>query len=409
VRRIAAALLLCSSLAVAAPPPAALQEAKRRFQRANALYQDGRYTDALHLYQAAYDLVPSPDILFNLAITKEKVFDYEGCSINMRQYLKQTQDKSRREQAEERLQHCRAQTTIPVKISSLPASAAILLASEGAQPTSRGRTPAVLQLPPGAYTLKVEAPGFLPQTQKVTVEEGVHPDIDFTLEKLSTLHIEADVSGAEVRIDGKAEGVTPLKRELPAGLYRVEVEHAGYRIVERQVRVNAGDQISLMVSLPGLPHERRVELQPVKGDRAMVFLDGSAAGTLPFDRLVPAGVHHLEMSAPGRQAWSGDLSVPDNRDLRLRVHLEPTRTRTQRIVFWTLQAAASALAAGGVVFGSLSLADSADYNAHPSAATAQLGTDRAHTADILFGASAVLGLTGAIYYLATWPRHSRIE
>jgi len=401
--------LALASSSLAAPPPALIQEAKRRFQRANQLYQDGRYTDALHLYQAAYDLVPSPDILFNLGLTKEKVFDYEGCSITMRQYLQQTQDQARREQAEDRLAHCRAQTTIPVKISSLPPSAAITLGKEGAAPTARGRTPALLNLPPGSYAITVEAPGYLPQTQKITVEEGVHPDIDFTLEKLSSLHIEADVSGAEVRIDGRPEGVTPLKRELKAGLYRVEVAHAGYRTVEKQVRVGAGDQISLVISLPGLPRERRVELQPVRGGHALATIDGDAVGTLPLDRRLTAGVHRVELSAPGRQPWAGDISVPDDRDLRLRVRLEPTRTRAQRAVFWTLQSAASALAAGGVVFGSLALADQSSYDAHPSATLGATGTDHAHTADALFAASAAVGIAGAIYYFATWPKHSRVE
>jgi hypothetical protein len=403
----ALALLLAPTV-TAAPQPAVMQEAKRRFQRANQLYQDGRYTDALHLYQAAYDLVPSPDILFNLALTKEKVFDYEGCSIGMKQYLKQAQDQARRQQAEERLSHCRTQTTIPVKVSSLPPSAAITL-GEGAEKSSRGRTPALLNLPPGSYAITVEAPGYLQQTQKITVEEGVHPDIDFTLEKLSSLHIEADVSGADVRIDGKAEGVTPLKRELPAGLYKVEIAHAGYRPVERQVRVNAGDQISLMLSMPSLPRERRVELDPVRGGPASAVIDGSAAGTLPIERQLTAGVHRLELSAPGRQPWSGDISVPDDRDLKLRVKLEPVRTRRQRIVFWTLQSVASALAVGGVVFGALALSDQATYDAHPSTAVAATGSDHAHWCDGLFAASAAVGIAGAIYYLATWPRHSSIE
>jgi hypothetical protein len=408
VKRVVLLTLLASALAQAAPSPQVIAEAKRRFQRANALYTDGRYTDALHLYQAAYDLVPSPDILLNIGLTKEKTFDYEGCSLALKQFLRESKDAGRREQAEERLQHCRAQTMVPVKISSLPPSSAIYLGS-GAQKTPRGRTPATLSLPPGTYEISVEAPGFVAQSQKLTVEEGVHPDIDFSLDKLSSLNIEGDVAGAEVRIDGKREGTTPLKREVPAGLYKVEVSAEGHRPVERQVRVNAGDQVSLMVSLPSLMHERLLSLQAAKALPAEVSIDGAPAGGLPLEKTLAAGQHHLEVSAPGRQTLSTEVQVPEDRNLALTVHLEPTRTRTQRAVFWTLEGVAIALTASWIATGALTYSEQSDYNAHPSTTLASTGSEHAHITDGLLGASLAIGLAGAIYYLATWPKHSRTE
>lgn len=410
---VVAAALAVAQLAAAAPaatpPPseALVREAKRRFRNANALYQDGRYADALHLYQAAYDLVPSPDILFNIGLAKEKVFDYEGCSLTFRQYLQSAPDEARAAQARQRLERCREQTLIPVKVSSLPPSAAVYVGS-GAERRPSGRTPAHLDLKPGPYQITVESPGYVPQTQEIVVEEGVHPDIDFSLEKLSVLRVEADVPGADVEIDGKPEGATPLSRELKAGLYRVAVHKAGYRPVTRQVRVNAGDQIALELSLPPLPRERRLDVEVTPPLPAEVRLDGQLVGTTPIDRRVSAGAHRLEVLSAGHVPYAGELAGDDD-DVRLRVHLVPRRSRAQRALFWTLQGVASAAAAAGVTFGALALHDQSRFDAQPSVALRDEGRRWALACDLSFVASAAVGLAGAIWYLVKWPRRPRAE
>jgi hypothetical protein len=413
MRALALWLILLAQVASAAPKAPSdevVNEARRRFQRANQLYQDGRYTDALHLYQAAYDLVPSPDILFNLGLVKEKVFDYEGCSLALRDYLRQG-DSAHREQAETRLEQCRARTLIPLRVSSLPTSASVSV-GEGSQRTSHGRTPTRLDLRPGTYTVTVEAPGFVPQSQTVTLEEGVHPDIDFTLEKLSTLRIEADVSGATIFVDDEPQGESPVQREIKAGLHRVRVEKEGYRSVTREMSVHAGDQLSLVLSLPALPRERRLALglaHDGRGTAARVELDGAELGTTPLERTVAAGQHRLQIERAGSVTFDRDLMVPDDRDLRLRVHLQPRRTRAQQATFWTLQSIASAAATAGVVFGALALVDHANFDAHPSLALGQAGQDKATACNVLFGVSAAIGIAGAIYYLVTWPRSAHLE
>ncbi len=413
-RRCLALALFVAVAAVARPAVAddanqvRLQEAKRRFQRANTLYRDGRYEDALHLYQAAYDLVPSADILFNLALTKEKVFDYEGCALAFRRYLDETKSGQPNAQVGERLEHCRAQALIPVKVSSMPPSAAVVL-DDGKATQQRGRTPARLDLPPGRYTISVSAPGYLTQKQEVAVEEGVHPEIDFTLEKLSTLHIEADVAGAEVRIDDQAVGVTPIGRELEAGVYHVQVAKAGYRTVDRQVRVNAGDQVSLMLSLPVLPRERALAVRLDQPLPSTVSIDGREVGTPPLEERLNTGTHRLVVRSVAHLDYAGDVQVPEDRDLLLSVHLTPRRTRTQRALFWGLESLASGAAAAGVVFGSLALADQSTFDRHPSVALHDRGRSESLSCDVLFGVSAAVGIAGAIYYLVTWPRASRGE
>ncbi|HEY1585082.1 MAG TPA: PEGA domain-containing protein [Polyangia bacterium] len=416
-RLLAAVVVVTLALALGTAPRAAaadddanrarLQEAKRRFQRANTLYRDGRYEDALHLYQAAYDLVASPDILFNLALTKEKVFDYEGCALAFRRYLDETKA-GPDSQAADRLAHCRAQALIPVKVSSMPPSAAVVL-DDGKASQQRGRTPTRVDLPPGRYTIAVSAPGYVTQKQDVRVEEGVHPEIDFTLEKLSTLHIEADVTGAEVQIDDHSVGVTPVGRELEAGLYRVQVTKPGYQTLTRQVRVNAGDQVSLMLSLQPLAREREVAIRLDQPLPSTVSIDGRNVGAPPLGEKLKTGTHKVVVRSPAHLDYAGEVEVPDDRDLLLTVHLTARRTRVQRAGFWSLESLASVAAAGGVVLGSLAVGDQATFDRHPSVALHDRGRTEALSCDLLFGASALVGVAGAIYYLVTWPHASRSE
>jgi hypothetical protein len=402
------AFALTASLAIAAPQKEAVQEATRRFERANQRYAEGHYEEALHLYQAAYDLVPSPDILFNIGITKEKLFDYEGCALALRQYLKDASAAARKDQAGERLAQCHARAQVPVKITSMPASAAIRVGLAGQPMALRGRTPQRLDLQPGTYQFEVGTPGYLSQTQEVTVEEGVHPELDFALEKLSAIHIEADVGGAEVLIDEQPAGVAPLEREVKAGVYRVRLAHVGYRSVEREVKVQPGDQVKLVVSLPPLPRERRLVLDTDRNLAAIVSLDGERLGTAPLDARVLAGAHRLDVVAPGHLPYSADLRIADERDLFLKIHLERGRTRTQNAIFGTLLGAAGALAIVGGAFGILALENQSSFDAHPTLALRDQALSNANACDALLGVAAGVALGGVIYYVATLPRKSKV-
>ena len=295
------------------------------------------------------------------------MFDYEGCALDFRHYLDAAKTTAPNPQVAERLERCRAQARIPVKVSSMPPSAAVVV-DDGKTSQQRGRTPTRLDLAPGPYTVSVAAPGYVTQKQSVTVEEGVHPEIDFTLEKLSTLHIEADVAGADVQIDDHPVGVTPVGRELEAGVYRIQVAKAGYHSISRQVRVNAGDQVSLMLSLPPLPRQHELAIRLDRPLPSTVSIDGREVGAPPVQERLNAGPHRLVVRSPAHLDYAGQVEVPDNRDLLLSVHLTPRRTRTQRAVFWSLESLASAAVAGGVVFGSLALSDQATFDRHPSVA-----------------------------------------
>jgi PEGA domain len=396
----AALLCLFAVTAAAEPSPRAVAEARRRLDRANQLYHDGRYADALHLYQAAYDLVQARDILFNLGLAREKVLDYEGCALAFSQFLSQGDDPA----ARERLAHCRALARLPVTASSMPPFALATVLS-GETVVAQGRTPARFELVPGRYSLRVEAPGYIPGSQDVTVEEGVHPNIDVTLEKLATLRIEADVAGASAQIDDQPPVATPLERELRAGRYRVRVSKADHEPVMREVLAKAGDQIALVVSLP-LLRERHLTLEVQPSPPAEVRVDGHSLGAATSFTLA-TGNHRLELLRPGFLPVAESISLPVERDLKLRVRLVPRRSRRQKLLFSTLEALAGALAVAGIAVGIVALEDTSRYNSRPTVSLRNQSLDEAHFSDGLLASSAALGLGTMIYYLVTRPKPLR--
>jgi hypothetical protein len=407
VRR--ALLILALLLAVprggfAAPPVRVVREAQARFERANRLYNEGRYAEALLLYQAAYDLIPSPDFLFNLALAREKTLDFEGCAQALLQYLRDPQSEADRERARARLDICRSRTLIPVKISSLPPSAAVYVGA-GKDRVLRGRTPARLELPPGTILVTVEAPGYQRMSQMVVADIGKRPDLDFSLERLSSLRIEADVTGAQVQLNQGSTESAPLYREVPAGLYEVRVAKAGHQEVLRKVRVEPGQQVSLMLSLPTVP--RTLALR--SSASAQVQVDGRPVGRTPLSYAMGAGAHRLEATAPGHVPLAADFVMRDDRDATARIDLRRRPSRWHLLVAGGLMGTAVASAAAATGYGIMALADEHDYKSGtPTRELRDGGRRHAHMADTMWIVAGSVAAVAVVYYLLTRPRQSRL-
>src|SRR5262245_43469507 len=252
--RVFILLVLCAIAAQAGPRETA--EALRRVEQGNKLYEAGRYEDALRLYLAAYELAPNPDTLFNVGLAHEKMLSFEQCVLAFRRYIAEGKDAAAKERAAERQARCLERARVPVKVSSIPPGGAVSLAVASEAATFRGRTPTQLDLAPGTYKVKVEMPGYLMMEQTVNVDVGLRPEIDFPLEKLSSLAIEADPVGATVQIDDAAPAATPFRRELRAGSYKIKLHKEGFRDVERDVTIAPGEQATLVMTLPSLPAVR---------------------------------------------------------------------------------------------------------------------------------------------------------
>jgi hypothetical protein len=383
----------------AAPSASAIAEAKRRFTRGNQLYADGHYEEALRLYLAAYELLPSVDLLYNIGLAREKILDHENCAVAFRQYLAEAGEKDPlRARAADGFKRCRDRTQIPVKVSSAPEGAAISLGTDK-DAVFRGRTPRDLKLAPGTYTIAVSLPGYAPMSQEVAVDIGGRPEVDFPLERLSTLAIEADVRGAQVAIDDSPPEPAPLKREVRAGRYRVRVSRAGRETVEREVRVEPGEQSTLLISLPAVTPRRRVTFR--SNVPAEVSVGGLRLGTTPVSGELPAGAGPVDVRATSHIPFARSIVVPADRDIVVDVELARPRSRFEKWLFWGLVGAAGVAAIGASTYGFMALDDENGFDDRPSVAAADTGENDARRADILWGTSIAFGAAAAVTWFAT--------
>ncbi len=386
--------------------PRLRRESERRNRIGTQFYNAGKFEQALQMYQGAYDLLPDPRYLFNVALAKEKMFDYEGCVVALQGFLRATTDAPEaRDNAEKRMALCLERVTIPVRFTSVPTNAAIY-ETAGDQRTLLGRTPQELPLAPGTHAIEVELPGYVTQQRQIEVAVGERPSPDFVLEKLSSIRIEADPSGARISVDGGDWEPAPLERQVKAGTYHVRVEKDGYEPAQRDLIVEPGAAMSLVMPLRPLPTIRTLAIALASSAPVTTHLtvDGRPRGGAPAQLTLSPGAHQVRLTATGRLPYADTIVIAENHDARLLVDLRPQRSRNNRIALWSLAGASGAGLITGSIFGAMALADQSRFNDDPTdVGLHHRGQRRAQTADIFFGTSVALAAGVAVYYLLTRP------
>jgi hypothetical protein len=148
-----------------------------------------------------------------------------------------------------------------VLVRSTPAGAQVFVNGE-----PRGPTPlAVRDLALGAHTIEVRHPSYPPRQQRVTLTaDAPARSVDFELDRppfaaaapapadpvTGALRVESRPAGAQVFVDDRLVGVTPLLvPDVAAGSRVVRIELPGYRRWTTSVSVGSGEQVRVAASL----------------------------------------------------------------------------------------------------------------------------------------------------------------
>lgn len=111
-------------------------------------------------------------------------------------------------------------------------------------------TPVRLDLPPGPQVLQIEAEGFRPRRELVTVSRDQEVALTVALAPLTgTVVVEAAERGARIEVDGQAVGFTPAVLDLPAGPHQLVVTLPGYQPWTRELTVQADASTTVDVRL----------------------------------------------------------------------------------------------------------------------------------------------------------------
>ncbi|WP_437286040.1 PEGA domain-containing protein [Sorangium sp. So ce406] len=278
--RTSLCVVLMALAATALAPRAAsaeedIEQAKALFNAGAQAYAATRYRDAVQSFEAAYRKAPRPALLFSLAQAYRRLYVVEqspealrAAIANYRRYLEEVPQGGRRADATEALSEL---GVIAARLeASAPSSPAAL---EAAPPDARPRTrinvtsptagarvsidgrapvevPLMAEVQPGKHRIKITADGHIDEEREVVAIEGDVLGIDRELrERPALLLVKAPV-GAQVTLDGRFIGTTPLPliQVAPGKRFFVATKN-GHMPFSRELSLRRGERRVIEVGL----------------------------------------------------------------------------------------------------------------------------------------------------------------
>jgi hypothetical protein len=167
-----------------------------------------------------------------------------------------------------------------------------------------GSPPSSDQVTVGSHVVQVNAEGFRPVTQSVSVTAGQTQAIAVTLEAVvngGTVRVVTSTANAEVYLDGeRVQGSPAQANNVAAGTHTIRATASGRATVTREITVTAGQVTALdLGDLPMASQNGRISVR-ASVPEAEVLLDGASVGRAPYERAdAPPGEHIVVVRAAG--------------------------------------------------------------------------------------------------------------
>lgn len=366
-----AACLLLSAVAptparAAEPTAEAKTEARSRFDRGLALFNDGDNAGALAEFQRAYELIANPVVLYNIGLVYaamnrpadavdalDRVLgDPRGLSSDKLERAKKT-----REEQTARVAKVELTTSVPATIA--------------VDNVEIAKTPlaAPLRVAGGSHIVEAVAAGFAPMRKEVTVAGGRSVSVELKLVpiegRLAHLTVRSHLPAADVLVDGEVVGKTPLMTSLTVapGTRTVELRRAGYTPARQTLTLGDGatGEIALEPEEDGeaLRREASALVPAVSESQAMVIVDAKPRGIDPRRVALAPGLHRVRVERGGFEPLERDVEVAPSASTPVNFVLDPTpetradfvsKAHAQRTYGWIGVVAGGAILAGGLVY-----------------------------------------------------------
>ena len=163
-------------------------------------------------------------------------------------------------------------------------------------------------VPPGQYALRVEAEGYAPAMQAVTVGAQSGQRIVIALQRLPG-KVAFDTAGiaAILVVDGRTVGKIPAEYELPAGTRELEISAPHYAEEHLRFEVKGGGE-SQKMQLKMKPLFARVSVTSVPSG-ATVWADDRELGATPIEAELDAGRYTLAIVHPDFRRFESPITV----------------------------------------------------------------------------------------------------
>ena len=259
---------LLATLLLAADPGLAGDESRTYFDIGAKAYQAGRFLDAAQAFEEAYKRSNRAGLLFSLGQAHRMEHAARNDPARLRdavryyeEYLAKDPQGKRAAEAADALSKLRPMLGSTEKPSgpvapTAPSKPRVMISSPtpDVKVTFDGRGvshPFIQEVEPGKHKVVLSAPGFEDYTREIVVDAKTGaPPLDIPLkERPALLSINAP-DGAEVAIDGRLQGETPLP-PLPvgAGKHFVTITVNGKKPFSERVTLKRGEKRTLSASL----------------------------------------------------------------------------------------------------------------------------------------------------------------
>lgn len=201
----------------------------------------------------------------------------------------------------------KARTSQYVVFQLQPANAVVMLNGEMLA-TQDGTATKMMKF--GTYDYQVQAPDYLPQMGKVTVNDPKQKHVVSVSLKpnFTSVTLTAD-NNAEIWVNGDKKGTGSWTGPLGAGTYEFETRLAGHRSASqtRDITVSS-EPISIRLQSPTpIYGDADISSLPAMAD---IYIDGTKRGQTPqlIDQLL-IGQHQLRLSKQGYADYSGTINI----------------------------------------------------------------------------------------------------
>ena len=215
-----------------------------------------------------------------------------------------------------------------------------------------GHTPLrSLELEAGRHELRVVADRYLPSKKTIDVRGmGNRQTTEVTLlPGWGRLEISSEPSRAEVRINGKEVGFTPLRADPMAGTYHLELRKSGWKPVFQDIEIKANETVRLpLIQLERVDGTLNLTTSPVG---ATVIVNDEPRGQSPITLTLELGRDHkVTVSKAGFEAVSRKVRLDSDSPSSLNIDL----TSQYGIIFLNTRPAGAKLKVDGKLLGSAS-------------------------------------------------------
>lgn len=387
--------------------PQAVDEARKRMEKGQSLFAQGRYQEAMVEFEEAWKAQPYGAFLYNAALAAEKSGDKARAIARYNEFIASDPDSPYSEQirkkvkeleeqmakvpapAPEKPKSKEPQPTAPVPadeatlaevrslvlVESQPVGAPLSIYErvvataapfrhDGDNPgwkkiVTGERTPKDLSLKVGYYHVVIEPfQDFKRSETDINLAAGHVYTFKANLsqgEFMAFLRVKSNVEGAKVYLDDPPPHKSAPWTRTPKGGLVNQGEHElwvvapGYKTFHTKVSAKHGETVELEARLQRVNYGYLV-ISGNAGEIEIEINNKPYASYLgrgdPVKVKLPAGKHSIWLDADGRKAFEGDIEVPHGQTQPVKARLMDIYSRDKAVVFGILSAGAGI---GGLV------------------------------------------------------------